>query len=119
VQALTALKPAMLKHTVWCRGVIRMIKPLMFIGTGTPVGDPLEAAAIGYSFAAGKHQVNPVYVSSLKANFGHLEGAAGIAGLIKTVLVLERGIIPPLANFESVNADIDVDFLNIQVSPLT
>jgi acyl transferase domain-containing protein len=84
-------------------------------GTGTPVGDPLEAFAIGTSFAAGKPRAEGIYVGSLKANFGHLEGAAGIAGLIKTVLVLERGIIPPLAGFERVNPEIDVDFLNIKV----
>jgi acyl transferase domain-containing protein len=44
-----------------------------------------------------------------------LEGASGIAGLIKTVLALEKAIIPPNTNFESVNPDIDTDFLNIKV----
>ncbi|KAF2106034.1 hypothetical protein BDV96DRAFT_607692 [Lophiotrema nucula] len=83
-------------------------------GTGTAVGDPLESAAIGASFGAGKLTEEGVYVSSLKANFGHLEGAAGIAGLIKTVLVLERGIIPPLARLEKINPDIDASFLNIK-----
>ncbi|KAF2690330.1 putative polyketide synthase [Lentithecium fluviatile CBS 122367] len=83
-------------------------------GTGTSVGDPLEAAAIGTSFSAGRSKAEAVYVSSLKANFGHLEGAAGIAGLIKTCLVLERGIIPPVAGLERVNPEIDVDFLNIK-----
>lgn len=85
------------------------------LGTGTPVGDPLEAMAIGTSFSAGRSKAEAVYVSSLKANFGHLEGAAGIAGLIKTVLILERGIIPPLACFEKVNPEIDLAFLNIKV----
>ncbi|KAF2643547.1 putative polyketide synthase [Massarina eburnea CBS 473.64] len=83
-------------------------------GTGTAVGDPVEAYAIGTSFSAGKPKAEAVYVSSLKANFGHLEGAAGIAGVIKTVLALERGIIPPLAGFEKVNPNIDVEFLNIK-----
>lgn len=55
---------------------------------------------------------------SLKANFGHLEGAAGVAGLIKAVLALERGIIPPLAELEKINPEIDADFLNIKVCPL-
>lgn len=85
-------------------------------GTGTAIGDPLEATAVGTSFTAGRPEVEAVYVSSLKANFGHLEGAAGIASLIKSVLVLERGIIPPLSGLERVNPEIDVDFLNIKVS---
>ncbi|CAI6335394.1 unnamed protein product [Periconia digitata] len=83
-------------------------------GTGTAVGDPLEATAIGLSFASKRPANEGVYVSSLKANFGHLEGAAGIAGLIKTVLVLEYGMIPPLARLEKVNPNIDVEFLKIQ-----
>ncbi|KAF2736977.1 hypothetical protein EJ04DRAFT_595149 [Polyplosphaeria fusca] len=83
-------------------------------GTGTSVGDPLEATAIGKSFGTAKSPAERVYVSSLKANFGHLEGAAGIAGLIKTVLMLERGVIPPLARLEKVNPNIDEEFLNIQ-----
>ena len=86
-------------------------------GTGTPVGDPIEASAIGTSLAAGKPKADAVYVSSLKANFGHLEGAAGIAGVIKSVLILEKAIIPPIAGLESVNPEIDADFLNIKVSP--
>jgi acyl transferase domain-containing protein/NADPH:quinone reductase-like Zn-dependent oxidoreductase len=74
----------------------------------------LEAAAIGTFFSARKSKTDALYVSSLKANFGHLEGAAGLAGLIKTVLVLEKGMIPPLAGLEIVNPDIDIEFLNIR-----
>ena len=51
----------------------------------------------------------------MKSNIGHLEGASGIAGLIKAVLVLERGIIPPNTNFERLNMKIDSDYLNIKV----
>ncbi|ORY17862.1 putative polyketide synthase [Clohesyomyces aquaticus] len=83
-------------------------------GTGTAVGDPIEASAIGTALTAGSTEDAAVYVGSLKANIGHLEGAAGIAGLIKSVLILERGIIPPLAGFERVNEEIDQDFLNIK-----
>lgn len=52
---------------------------------------------------------------AVKGNIGHLEGGSGIAGLIKTVMVLEKGVIPPNANFEHVNRSIDVDFLNLKV----
>ena len=53
---------------------------------------------------------------AVKSNIGHLEGGSGIAGIIKTVLVLEKGIIPPISsNFERLNPQIDVEFLNIKV----
>jgi acyl transferase domain-containing protein len=52
----------------------------------------------------------------VKSNIGHLEGASGIAGVIKTVMVLETGIIPPNANFEETNPDIDAEFLKIKVA---
>ena len=55
---------------------------------------------------------------ALKSNIGHLEGGSGIAGLIKTVLVLEKGLIPPNANFEHINPKIDAKFSNIKVSSI-
>ena len=52
---------------------------------------------------------------TVKSNIGHLEGGSGIAGLIKTILILERGLIPPNANFKRVNPKIDVKRLKIKV----
>ncbi|KAL8650013.1 MAG: hypothetical protein Q9210_004076, partial [Variospora velana] len=86
----------------------------LFRGTGTAVGDPIEAAAIGNSFKKHRTPEKPLYVGAVKSNIGHLEGASGIAGLIKTILVLEKGVIPPNAGFEYVNPRIDPTDLHIQ-----
>ncbi|GLA95297.1 type I Iterative Polyketide synthase (PKS) [Aspergillus tubingensis] len=64
-------------------------------GTGTQVGDPIEAEAIATVFRSGQHDRRPIYVGALKSNVGHLEGASGLAAVIKAILVLERGVIPP------------------------
>ncbi|KAL2201453.1 putative polyketide synthase [Corynascus similis CBS 632.67] len=83
-------------------------------GTGTPAGDPLEAMAIGNAFGRGRDEDDPVVIGAVKANIGHLEGAAGIAGVIKTILVLERGVIPPIAQLEQLNSEIDAEFLRLK-----
>ncbi|KAI5922046.1 hypothetical protein F4810DRAFT_303598 [Camillea tinctor] len=71
-------------------------------GTGTKAGDPIESAAIGRVFGAASAKIGApkVRVGSVKSNIGHLENASGIAGLIKTILSLERGMILPNSNFE-------------------
>lgn len=84
-------------------------------GTGTPVGDPIESSAIGAAFRKVRTEDDPLYVGAVKSNIGHLEGASGIAGLIKTILVLEKGVIPPNTNFEKLNPKIDTEFLRIKV----
>jgi acyl transferase domain-containing protein len=77
-------------------------------GTGTQAGDPKELGAISETFAETRDADNSMYVGSIKTNIGHLEGCAGIAGLIKGILVLENGVIPPNLNFEKVNPQIDL-----------
>ncbi|MFB9677730.1 type I polyketide synthase [Streptosporangium vulgare] len=64
-------------------------------GTGTRLGDPLEAGALSSVYGAGRSSGDPCLIGSVKSNIGHLEGAAGIAGVIKAVLALDRGEIPP------------------------
>ncbi|MCJ1437217.1 hypothetical protein MMC27_006603 [Xylographa pallens] len=83
-------------------------------GTGTAIGDPVEARAIGESFRKYRSTDNPLYVGAVKSNLGHLEGTSGIAGIIKTVLALEKGVIPPNTNFECANPNIDMEFLRIE-----
>ena len=68
-------------------------------GTGTPVGDPIEAAAVGR--AIGQRRREPLPIGSVKTNIGHLEPASGMAGLLKAVLALERGVIPPSLHCET------------------
>lgn len=75
-------------------------------GTGTVVGDSIEAGAISEVFTAYRSPDAPLYVGSVKSNIGHLEGAAGIAAIIKAVLTLEDGIIFANATFEKSNPKI-------------
>lgn len=65
-------------------------------GTGTAIGDPIEVEAIGAVFGKGRGADQPLYLGSVKSNIGHAESAAGIAGVIKTILALQHGVIPPL-----------------------
>ncbi|EPS35452.1 hypothetical protein H072_11126 [Dactylellina haptotyla CBS 200.50] len=76
-------------------------------GTGTLLGDPIEANAIGTAFRASRKTDDPLYIGASKANIGHLEAASGIAGIIKSILVLERGVIPPIADLVELNPNID------------
>ncbi|RSM05543.1 hypothetical protein CDV31_009534 [Fusarium ambrosium] len=84
-------------------------------GTGTAVGDPIETKAIGRSFRESRSAEEPLYIGSIKGNIGHLEGASGLAGIVKCILVLERGIIPPNALLEKINPAIDAESYNITV----
>lgn len=77
-------------------------------GTGTPIGDPIEIAALKRAFGGRTKDHAFCALGSVKANIGHLESAAGIAGFIKTVLALKHHELPPAANFESLNPSIDL-----------
>ena len=83
-------------------------------GTGTQIGDPVEAHALGEVFTGRRHR--PLSVGSVKTNIGHAGGAAGIAGLLKTVLALENATIPPSLNFAVASPDIDLDGLGLRVN---
>ncbi|MDL2075858.1 SDR family NAD(P)-dependent oxidoreductase [Streptomyces sp. GXMU-J15] len=80
-------------------------------GTGTKVGDPVELGALSAVLGEGRPAGRPLLVGSVKTNIGHCEGAAGIAGLIKAVLCLEKGVIPP--SLHSAELTPAVDWSNV------
>ncbi|MDQ3762162.1 MAG: type I polyketide synthase, partial [Actinomycetota bacterium] len=84
-------------------------------GTSTPVGDPVEANALGRALSIGRKPGAKCYVGSVKTNIGHTESAAGIAGLIKTVLCLKHRKIPPHINLQQINPDIDLSSLPYEI----
>ncbi|MDO0924400.1 SDR family NAD(P)-dependent oxidoreductase [Streptomyces sp. TG1A-8] len=84
-------------------------------GTGTRAGDPVEAAALGAVLGTAAGRSAPLAVGSVKTNIGHLEGAAGIAGLIKTVLCLSHARLVPTLNHREAHPAIDLDTLNLRV----
>lgn len=84
-------------------------------GTGTPVGDPLEANAIGTVLSSDRSEDNPCIIGSVKTNIGHTEAAAGVAGMIKASLCLTHREIPPHLHFQKANPQIDFKALRLQV----
>ena len=82
-------------------------------GTGTTVGDPIEAHALAEALCANRSA--PLPIGSIKTNLGHLETAAGVAGLLKAMLVLKHGQIPPSLHFSTPNPHIDFEKLKLRV----
>ncbi|MFH8617243.1 SDR family NAD(P)-dependent oxidoreductase [Streptomyces sp. NPDC017979] len=84
-------------------------------GTGTPVGDPVELGALAAVLGEGRPADRPLLVGSAKTNIGHSEGAAGVAGLIKAVLALEHGVVPPSLHGAELTGAVDWDSLALRV----
>jgi acyl transferase domain-containing protein len=84
-------------------------------GTGTPVGDPIEARAIGTVTGVGRRDAERCRMGSVKTNLGHLEAAAGVAGIIKAALVLKHGTVPPHLHLKKVNPQIPLDALGLHI----
>jgi acyl transferase domain-containing protein/acyl carrier protein len=78
-------------------------------GTGTSLGDPIELEALSEVYGEGRGPAGPCFVGSMKTNMGHLEAAAGVAGLIKAALVLKRKEIPPHLHFKALNPNVSLD----------
>jgi acyl transferase domain-containing protein/acyl carrier protein len=84
-------------------------------GTGTPLGDPIEMRALGATLGAGRSPEERLWVGSVKTNLGHLEAAAGVAGLMKVVLSLEHEEIPPHLHLEKLNPHISLDEARVAI----
>jgi len=85
-------------------------------GTGTALGDPIEVGALGAVFGSSHTPQQPLYIGSVKTNIGHLEAAAGIAGLIKVVLALQHETLPPHLHFHQPSPHIPWSELPIAVT---
>ncbi|AEO62906.1 polyketide synthase [Thermothielavioides terrestris NRRL 8126] len=85
-------------------------------GTGTKAGDAAEVAGIKAAFAASRDPAKPLIIGSIKSNVGHSEPAAGLSGLIKTILSLEHGMIPGTPSFINPNPNIDFAGAKVRVS---
>lgn len=84
-------------------------------GTGTTAGDLTEMKAISNVFRDHGQASGSLFVGSIKSNIGHLESSSGLAGLIKAVLILEKGFIPPNADFRTPKPNLKLDEWNIKV----
>ncbi|WP_225839537.1 type I polyketide synthase, partial [Streptomyces sp. NK08204] len=84
-------------------------------GTGTRVGDPVEARALGAVLGADRDPGTPLAVGSVKTNIGHLEGAAGVTGLLKLVLSIQHRSLPPSLNYRRPNPEIPLADLRLRV----
>lgn len=82
-------------------------------GTGTKLGDPIEVQALAATL--GRDRPAPLRIGSVKTNFGHAESASGVAGLIKAMLVLQHGVIPPHLHFDEPSNEIAWDRMAIEV----
>jgi len=90
-------------------------------GTGTPIGDPIELKALTQIFRAQTQEKNFCAIGSVKSNIGHLDAAAGIAGLVKTILALKHEEIPPSLHFHEPNPQLDYEnipfYVNSKLTP--
>ena len=84
--------------------------------TGSQLGDAIEMRAVGAVYGKGRESDNPLLIGTVKSNIGHLEPAAGIAGVLKTLLAMKHGVIPKQLHFNNPNPEIDWDSFPVQVT---
>lgn len=92
-----------------CGVDVKDIKYIEAHGTGTKVGDPLELTALDNVLKSAHDKNNKVFVGSVKTNIGHLEAAAGVAGIIRTAMILNKRQVPPHVHFKKANPKIDFE----------
>ncbi len=85
-------------------------------GTGTAVGDPIEVNALGELLGARDPDDMTCVIGSVKSNIGHMEATAGMAGLMKTVLAMDKGVIPQNIHYHTTNPAIDLEKLNVRIA---
>ena len=83
--------------------------------TSTPVGDPVEVAAMSNIYGKGRNAENPCLIGSIKPNIGHLEAGAGVMGFIKAVMAVKKGVVPPQANLNKLNTRVNWKETGLQV----
>ncbi|WP_194928870.1 type I polyketide synthase [Pseudactinotalea sp. HY158] len=111
----TSQKKAM-KHALAVSGIDRdAVGYVEAHGTGTPVGDPIEANAIGDVYGRGRDPRSACMIASVKSNIGHTEAAAGVAGLIKAALVLRHREVPAHLHLTELNPKIDLEDLRLRI----
>ena len=102
-----AAQAALLRETYRWAGIApSQVSYVEAHGTGTAVGDPIEANALGEALASGRSRGQYCVLGSVKTNIGHMEAAAGIAGVIKVALALKHRMIPPNLHFRTPNPNI-------------
>jgi len=117
-QTITAPHPEAQEELILdaCRDAAILPQDISYLechGTGTKIGDPIEISAIQNTVAKDRKSI--CFLGSVKSNLGHLESASGIAGLIKSVLILNNGIIPPNLHFNQPNQYIDFESYPIKI----
>ena len=84
-------------------------------GTGTQAGDPIEAGAMAATLGLERPCEEPLFIGSVKTNLGHMESTSGLGGVIKAILMVNKGSIPPSLNFEKPNENIPLKEWKLKV----